>query len=102
MKMVNKVELEDVYLTQLQTQLLTCCDDLGPFGCDACSERVECEKKWIGVRAKRKNGTILTPTEFWRYKMVFSEIRYRRQLQMVLSAKHGVDTKDGTGTERNQ
>ncbi len=100
--MINKVELEDVFLTQLQKQLLICCDELGPAGCDACSEQKVCEKKWLGVRAQKKNGSILTPTEYWRYKNIFSEIRYRRQTQMVLSAKHSVDTEDGAGAKRNK
>ncbi len=99
---INKTETEDVFLTQLQKQLFICCDDLGPVGCDACSEQKVCERKWLGVQAKKNNGTILTPTEYWRYKNVFSEIRYHRQTQMVLPAKHGVDTEDGAGAERNK
>jgi len=100
--MINKVELEDVFLTQLQKQLLLCCDELGPAGCDACSEQKVCERKWLGVQAKKNKGTILTPTEYWRYKNVFSKIRYHRQTQMVLTAKHSVDTEDGAGAKRNQ
>lgn len=99
---INKVELDDVFLTQLQTQLLACCEELGPAGCDACSEQTVCVKKWLGVQAKRKNGTILTPTEFRHYSMTFREIRGCRQILMVLPAEHGVDTKDGAGAERNQ
>ena len=100
--MINKVELDDVFLTQLQKQLLICCDELGPAGCDVCSEQKVCEKKWLGVRAKRKNGTILTPTEFRHYSMTFRKIRCRRQILMVLPAKHGVYAKDGAGAKRNQ
>ncbi len=100
--MVNTAELEDDLLKDLQQQLFDCCDELGSAGCGICSEQKVCEKKWLGVRAKRNNGTILTTTEFRYYSTTFSEIRCRRQILMVLPAKHGVDSKDGAGAKRNQ